>query len=420
MKLLFISNMYPPFDMGGYEQWCQEIALLLQQKGHDVHILTSRYGVEHGQAVIEENVTRTLFLETDPFHYKPFDFLLNWQRQQKANQQELHRVLDQLKPDVALVWGMWLLSHNIPYWLEQQMPDRVAYYLASYWPVDNDPHISYWQLAANKMIFKIVKEFVNVWIRKNLRQANYPPQLKFKHVASCTKYVHNQLLLTRTISDDAKIIYGGIDPIPFYGEDIRQTTRESSDQLRLLYFGTLREGKGVHTALEALGHLKKRNLLQNIHLTFLGDGDSDYKTHLFALAKELDIEESVNFAGRVPRAEIPYWLNQFDVFLFTSLWPEPFGRTIVEAMAAGLVVIGSDVGGSREIFRHYPENMLYQPGNAEELASQIQRLFEEPELLSRLAKIGPKLVSEQFTLERMANEIEAWLGYIAHENLAHQ
>lgn len=408
--------MYPPFDMGGYEQWCQEIALLLQQKGHDVHVLTSRCGVELGRTASEENVTRTLFLEADPFHYKPLDFLLNWRRRQKANQQELHRVLDQLKPDIALVWGMWLLSRNIPYWLEQRIPNRVAYYLASYWPVDNDPHISYWQLPANKTIFKIVKELASVWARNQLRQTNYPPQLNFRHIASCTEYVHNQLLLARIISDDAKIIYGGIDPIPFFGEDIKQTAGKSSDQLQLLYFGTLREGKGVHTALEALGHLKRRNLLQNVHLTLLGDGDSDYKAHLFALAKELDIKESISFAGRVSRPEIPYLLNHFDVFLFTSIWPEPFGRTIVEAMAAGLVVIGADVGGSREIFYHYPENMLYQPGNAEELASQIQRLFEEPELLPRLAKIGPKLVSEQFTLERMADEIEAWLQHITREH----
>ena len=49
MRLLFLSNLYPPYDLGGFEQWCQEVALRLRLRGHAVQVLTSRYGLERGQ-----------------------------------------------------------------------------------------------------------------------------------------------------------------------------------------------------------------------------------------------------------------------------------------------------------------------------------------------------------------------------------
>ncbi|MBN2391114.1 MAG: hypothetical protein JXR84_10330, partial [Anaerolineae bacterium] len=67
MRLLFLSNLYPPFDIGGYEQWCQEMAVCLRQRGHTVHVLTSRYGV-NGVSRSEQDITRTLYLQADVFH----------------------------------------------------------------------------------------------------------------------------------------------------------------------------------------------------------------------------------------------------------------------------------------------------------------------------------------------------------------
>ena len=105
-------------------------------------------------------------------------------------------------------------------------------------------------------------------------------------------------------------------------------------------------------------------------------------------------------------------LKDFDVFLFTSTWPEPFGRTIVEAMMAGLVVIGSNVGGSREIFRHYDKKMLFEPEDAQGLSDRIARLLSDPELSRRLVNVGRKLASERFTIQQMTNGIEAFLKQV--------
>ncbi len=67
------------------------------------------------------------------------------------------------------------------------------------------------------------------------------------------------------------------------------------------------------------------------------------------MVASLGLSKQVEFVRQVPRTEIPQWLGGFDLFLFTSIWPEPMARSVMEAMAAGLLVIGSAVGGQMEM-----------------------------------------------------------------------
>ena len=80
MRLLFLTNLYPPHDLGGMELRCQETVCGLRARGHVCQVLTSRYGV-HGRPPPEEAITRALHLETAIYHYRPLDFFLrrSWQ-----------------------------------------------------------------------------------------------------------------------------------------------------------------------------------------------------------------------------------------------------------------------------------------------------------------------------------------------------
>jgi glycosyltransferase involved in cell wall biosynthesis len=213
------------------------------------------------------------------------------------------------------------------------------------------------------------------------------------------------------LPSSAVAILNGIDPEPFITN--QRQARKPNGPLRLVYFGGLMEHKGVHTAIEALGLLKQHNWADRLQLTIIGGGQPEYETCLHALTESLALQDKVLFVGRVPRSEIPLILLDHDIFLFTSIWAEPFGRTILEAMAARLAVIGSDVGGSKEIFQHYPGGTVFAPGDAEALAHQIQRFLEEPDLTQSLGQAGQSLVLERFTLERMLDDIEAWLAAVA-------
>lgn len=412
MRILFVSSQYPPHELGGYEQLCHEVTRELLARGHAVSVLTSRYGVRSAQEVRSGNVTRTLHLMTDIHYYKPLDFFFKLPRQEKENLAELKNAMDVFKPDVVMFWGMFAMSHNLPYWAEQWMPGRVTYYMASYWPTDEDLHLAYWKSPANRRITEAFKRVLRSFALARLKRQGYPPRLKFDHVICCSEYVRDTLVNAGKFPPRASVVYAGADPAPFKHLAQQKKVKKTGHTTRLLYFGRLVPDKGVHTAIEALGLLAQKGFSDRVELTVLGDGHPEYKKYLQQRVTDLGIENIVHFSGKVAREEIPAMLKDFDVFLFTSTWPEPFGRTIVEAMMAGLVVIGSNVGGSREIFRHYDKKMLFEPEDAQGLADRIARILSDPELSRRLVNVGRKLASERFTIQQMTNGIEAFLKQV--------
>ncbi len=410
MRILFVSSQYPPYELGGYEQVCQEVTLELLSRGHDVRVLTSSAGVKSKQEIHSENVDRSLNLTADIHYYRPLDFFFRLPAQEKENLAELKRIIGKFHPEVIMFWGMYALSHNLPFWAEKWMPGHVAYYLASYWPTDEDIHAAYWKTTANRQATEWVKRPLRAAALIRLRNAGYPPELQFRHVLCCSEYVRDTLVAAGKISLKAGVVYLGTDPGPFLDRRV-----EERQVLRLLYFGRLVPDKGVHTAIEALGLLKKEGKAEQVHLTILGDGHPDYRKYLEQKVSELDIQDCVRFIRKVDREQIPAQLSCFDVFLFTSIWPEPFGRTIVEAMLAGLVVIGSDVGGSQEIFRDYDRNLLFQPEDARGLADRITLVLGDSGLRHRLTDIGRRLALERFTTSTMTDRIEKFLGEVSRQ-----
>jgi glycosyltransferase involved in cell wall biosynthesis len=128
--------------------------------------------------------------------------------------------------------------------------------------------------------------------------------------------------------------------------------------------------------------------------------------------RELGIGAFVTFLGRVPRSEIASLLAEQDAFLFTSVYEEPIARSVMEAMAAGLAVIGTPVGGQQEMLEDGQNALVFQPKDAAELAGCLLRLRGDPSLRARLAEAGRQTVLQRFTLERMVDEMEDWLGGI--------
>jgi glycosyltransferase involved in cell wall biosynthesis len=113
-------------------------------------------------------------------------------------------------------------------------------------------------------------------------------------------------------------------------------------------------------------------------------------------------------------------LGRFQVFLFTSIWPEPMARSVMEAMAAGLLVIGTEVGGQTEMLFDGQNALTFKAEDFETLARHIAAVAENPALRVRLARAGQQLVLERFTLDRMVDEIEQFLqdviGNESHRN----
>ncbi|MEW6346001.1 MAG: glycosyltransferase [Pseudomonadota bacterium] len=169
-------------------------------------------------------------------------------------------------------------------------------------------------------------------------------------------------------------------------------------------FGRLAPWKGQHVALEALARLPE------LHLVLVGSalfGEEAYAESLREQAARLGVGERLQFAGF--RDDMPAWMKAVDVILHTSTEPEPFGRVIIEGMAAGRPVIAAAAGGVKEIVRHRKNGWLVPPGNVEALTEAIDMLRTTPALAQQLASAALIDVEQHFCvdayLERMKQAI---------------
>jgi glycosyltransferase involved in cell wall biosynthesis len=137
---------------------------------------------------------------------------------------------------------------------------------------------------------------------------------------------------------------------------------------RLLAVGALGEKKGMRQLLEALGR-RSRQGGRPVVLDMVGDGPA--AADLGRQARTLGLEDTVRFWGLLPRTEVARLMGEADLFVLPSL-VETFGVALVEALAAGLPVVATDVGVARELVDER-SGVLVPPGDADELAAGIER-----------------------------------------------
>jgi len=404
MRILFLSNFFPPARPGGYTQWCHEVAERLAERGHTIGVLTSCYELDKAPAS-EQNIYRLLHLEGDLNYYQPLQFFIKWKKQHRENLLVLEQIIKDFAPDLLFVWGMWAMSKALPALAEQLLPGRVVYYLSDYWPSALDMHTTYWQSPAQRWPMQVPKRVLSK-VAMSMLASEGQPDLKLEQVICVSGRVRDLLVEAGLPIQHARIIHGGTDIERFVGVRKRDYL---SGHLKLLYAGQLVRHKGVHTAIEAMAILVNKLGINQITLTLVGSGHPDYEAFLHDLVERERLHDFVIFHKPVSKEKMPAILQQFDVLIFPSIYEEPLARITQEAMASGLVVVGTTTGGTMEILRDGETGFTFAPEDADGLAEQVTRLINDPDLCCRLAQAGRQTVLENFTLDKMVKEIEAYL-----------
>jgi glycogen synthase len=416
MRILFLSNFYPPSGRGGYEQLCQEIADGLKAKGHIVAVLTSDEGFEDGIPK-EENVFRLLKTEVDWRPYRgTLEFFVGQRKRRQESLLSFQETINTFKPDVLFVWGMWNLSRELLLLAESWTTLKVVYYLADYWPVLPDAYTLHWKEPARRWYTSLPKQVLGR-VALALRGEESRKPLKFEHVLCVSQAVRTYLLEAGIPLQNARVVHNGIDLAPFTAAAKIRAQRGQKQDLALLYAGRLSPVKGVHTAIEATAELVRRG--HSVTLDLYGTGSPEYQAKLLDLCRQLGVSERVQFRGFIPRDQMPEIMAQFDVLIFSSTWPEPLARIVQEAMAVGLVVVGTEVGGIPEILRNGVNGLTFAPENAEELATRVEQTVLDTELYHRLSEAGQATVEDKFDIRRTIAEVEAYLQSViagSHEN----
>lgn len=404
MRILFITAFYPPHVVGGWEQLVEELNLRLREKGHTTRVLTSDYAV--GNGVRDKDVDRLLHLEAEVDHYVPSSVFF-YRKRLKASLEATRRAIESFAPDTVFIHIMWNLSRGVAWMAERLCPGKIVYYMADHWTWAPGPHLEYWQDPATSRAKRSLKRALAPLAMKWICSQNRRFELKLDRVLCVSRAISNELQ-EHSIADPANlhVVYNGVDIEVFHPPS--RPRPATSGALALVYAGSLVWHKGVHTAIQALGHLKDRHK-DDIRLSIFGSGHPDYEKHLRQLVHERGLLDRVEFRGRVPRERMPSLLREFDVLILPSTWEEPLARITQEAMASGLVVVGTLTGGTGELLVEGETGLTFDKENPEQLARQLVRLRENPQLLGELSDRGRKAVAERFDIRLMVSEVESHL-----------
>lgn len=404
MRILVISNFYPPIRPGGYTQWCHEVAESLKDRGHTLSVLTSNFDL-HEADIGEERVYRLLHLEGDLEYYEPGKFLLNYQKNQRENSASLKRIINEFKPDILFIWGMWSMSKALPAQAERIMPSRVVYFISDYWPANKDRHTIYWENSPRHWYLRGPKRILSYYALSILaKDAN--PQLKLEHTITVSKSVRDILIQADLPLQSAQVIHGGTDIKRF---DNFVERNFASRPLKLLYAGQLEQHKGVHTAIEAISRLVNVHGNNRVKLSVVGSGHPKYKESLMAMVRKEKLENYVEIVGPVSKDEMPAIMQQYAVLIFPSIYEEPFARMTQEAMLSGMVVVGTPTGGTKEILVDGKNGLIFSPEDSVGLSDRLGTLVDNPQLCQQLAEDARQTVLAKYTLDRMVDDIEEYL-----------
>jgi glycogen(starch) synthase len=410
MRILFITNYYAPCKYaGGYAQLCEEVADGLFARGHAVAVLTSTYR-DRFQDPRLYPVYRTLHIDPDLDcgRLYAWQFFADHRRRERQAVADLRRLVEELCPDVIFVWHAAGLARALLQEAERMPNVVVAYYLADYFPEVPDEYIVYWQLPPVHWTAKLFKRPLAKLASYMLAREGKPARLRYEDVICVSEHVKRRLVSKELISANAIVIHNGVD-LSHFSPGRNSSSRSSSGSLRCLIAGRVEPDKGIHTAIEALALLRSRGELDRTTLTILGDGPADYGEYLRERVSSHRLQAVVEFRSPVPRARMPEVLAGYDALILPSEYDEPLARAIQEAMAMGLLVVGTTTGGSGELLMHERTGLVFEPGNPESLAVQLVRAVNEPQLVAALVENGRQEVIENFDIQRTIEQTERYL-----------
>ena len=231
----------------------------------------------------------------------------------------------------------------------------------------------------------------------------------FAFPGSCSA---EEVLRQKGYEGSSTILPSGIDSEVYFprpeAQELKSKLRIAQNEVLIGYMGRIVEEKGLKTLLSALMQI------QDLPWRLLVVGAGPYETQFDAIAQNLQLTQRVKRLGYVPHIEAPLYLSAFDLLVLPSEtrpnWKEQFGRVIIEAIACGTPVVGSDSGEIPYLLQATSGGFAFPEGQPEALAEQLQQLILNPLLRMQLVEQGRQVVLRNYTnaslAQRFAQTIE--------------
>ena len=195
-----------------------------------------------------------------------------------------------------------------------------------------------------------------------------------------------------------------------------QKSTSAAPGMSLLFVGTVYPLKGLLQLVEALPAIND-TLGQPVLLRVVGQfsPQDSYNQQVRQRARELGVEPSIEWLGVLYEQEIADILSRTDVLVLPS-FEESYGMCLAEAMAAGVPVIASRVGGVPYVVDDGVNGLLVNPGKPDELAQASIKLLKDVDLRQRMGGAGRAKAQAHYTPRAVADKLWSVYEHIAHEN----
>jgi glycosyltransferase involved in cell wall biosynthesis len=435
MKIVIAVHHFPPKYNGGAELNAYRTAVALQARGHEVRVIC----VEKIDAPLQDEIT-WVDDEYNEIRVRRLSFNLaaapdrtRWEYDNPWIGEHLQKYLHQEKPEIFHLVSGYLMTGSA-LGAAQQLGIPTVVTLTDFWFLC--PRISLLQSNGHLSTLPINPVTCARCLGEEKRRyrlpGSYIPGLmeiywklqkeKIERIESRQDSLLEKLNQTNVIISPSRFlrtayIEAGIDANRILysrqGIDFPTLTDETivkvpSTQLRVGYMGQIAELKGVHLLFEAARYLP------DAPMTVWAYGNPKPFPKYAARLEELIGEDPrLGLAGLYRPQELSQVLRNLDVIVVPSQWYENSPNVILEAFAHHTPVIASKLGGMAEMVHHDQNGLLFEPGNAADLAHQLKRLMDEPKLLQRLSK------GTEFEVVRsVADEINELEGIYSHISAA--
>ncbi len=388
-KILVVSNLYPPFQIGGYEIAEKDTVELMRKCGFEVEVITSDYGEGHGG--LETNLVRKMRLTADWYgKNEKIDPIKN----ARHNLVVVRKKIAMFKPDAIYAWNMTYLGKQL------------VRYLVS----EDEPVVFHLMDTGLAKLFRTKRNAGamerKLWESVFVRDV-FPWQLK--NVIYISNHIREQHETVGLLPEKGKVIYPGID-----SKNVAKKKHYKllGNKLRCVFVGQVAEHKGVLLLKKGLERFAEANPKIQVRLSIYGWGNEGYVRKVKNVKKI-----KIRFKKFVDRKIIYKELKDFDVGFFPSVWEEPFGIAQLEMMAAGLPIISTGRGGSREMLDK-KNSLLLDPITPENFSKQISSLVKDYDRVAvKIGRAARKGVAMRFSENQYRESLMDFWGSVLESSV---
>lgn len=360
MKIAVLVPFFPPKHLAGTEIATYNIAKNLATRGHKVHVITS---VDEGLS--KERIEDGFYIHRiSRQKVRFFGVMLFWLR--------IFWLLKKINPDIVHAQSIGM---GMPAFLARKLL-RKPYVV---WGRGSEVYLPW---LYKKPISKLVMRSASAVIALT-------EDMKRRMREICNREV--------------SVIPNGIDLDRFQGLNpgtLREGLKVNSDEKLILFVGGLKPIKGIEYLIQAMSSIKQSETKAKLLLV----GQGEERERLEQLAKSLGLNDYVRFIGEIPNEEVPEYMAASDVFVLPSL-SESFGIVNLEAMASGLPIVATRVGGLPEIIKEGNNGFLVEPKNPKEIAEKVLLILKDEELSSRISRSN-KEKAKRYSWESIVERLE--------------